>query len=424
MAQGTVAQTFALQHEKVRPQLSLLYQLDATLWNEIKSRTDIEVVSSRPTRVPLELLAGGTFTSGNPDGGDLGTGSAPITDFMTLVPTYFFQCSQWTKAAEISTNSDQKAIEDYSKLLMKRAMENFNTYMEAVFTQGDGSNTLDTVATTAPAGQNYIVVNNANQFQDQQPLDIWTAINGTLVETVTVQSVDAANKTLWLAAPLAYQATAGYPLLVSGSAGTSNSGLFGLFTYALSSNTGTVAGLSRAAYPGKLTTPYVNGGGYALTQSEARRMQGQLKIAVGALKAVELDLQFNMGPDMLAAWENTGIAVSQVIQNQITGENSVDMLKKHTPKTFMGYPIIGEGEGNIHAKQGRIDGIALKTYFRCENQPIDYYEVGGQTIFPAYGGSGGLKSSSFFYLWTGVQVGCENVRSQVYIDNVAVPTGY
>ena len=424
MPSGSVAQTFALQHEKVRPQLSLLYQLDATLWNEIKSRTDIEVVSSRPTRVPLELLAGGTFTSNSPDGGDLGTGSAPITDFMTLVPTYFFQCSQWTKQAEISTNSNEKAIEDYSKLLMKRAMENFNTYMEAVFTQGDGSNTLDTVATTAPAGQNFIIVNNANQFQDQQPFDIWTAINGTFVQTATVQSVDAANKTLWLSAPLGAQATAGYPLLVRGSAGVSNSGLNGVFTFAVAGNTGTVCGLSRAAYPGKLSTPYVNGSSLALTPSQARRMRAQIQIAMGALKPNELDLQFNMGPDMMAAWENVGLVVSSVIQNQLKGDSSEDMLKKHTPKTFMGYPIVGEGEGNIHAKQGRIDGLCLKEFFRCENQPIDYYEVGGQTIFPSYGGSGGLAASSFFYLYTGCQVGHSNVRLGVYSDSIAVPVGY
>lgn len=421
MSAGNVAQTLALQHEKVRPNLSLLYQLDATLWNEIKSRTDIEVVSSRPTRVPLELLAGGTFTSNSPDGADLGTGSAPTTDFMQLVPTYFFQCSQWTKQAEISTNSDEKAIEDYSKLLMKRAMENFNTYMEAVFTQGDGSNTLDTVVST---GTNSIVVNNANQFQDSQPIDIWTAINGTFVGTVTVQSVDAANKTLWLTGAVPAGTVAGYPLLVRGSAGVSNSGLYGLFTYQLASNTGTVAGLSRSAYPGKLTTPYVNGGGLSLTPSEARRMRAQIQIAIGALKPNELDLQFNMGPDMMAAWENVGLVVSSVIQNQLKGDASQDMLQKHTPKTFMGYPIIGEGEGNIHAKQGRIDGICLKEWFRCENQPIDYYEVGGQTIFPAYGASGGLAASSFFYLWTGVQIGMENVRAGVYIDTVAIPSGY
>ena len=152
MAQGTVAQTFALQKEKVRPQLALLYQLDDTLWSEIESRSDVEVVSSRPTRIPLELLAGGTFTTNTPDGGDLGLGSAPITDFMTLVPTYFFQCSQWTKQAEISTNANEKAIEDYSKLIMKRAMKNFRTYMEAIFTQGAGDNLLDTATATAAAG--------------------------------------------------------------------------------------------------------------------------------------------------------------------------------------------------------------------------------------------------------------------------------
>ena len=193
MAQGTVAQTFALQKEKVRPQLTLLYQLDDTLWSEIESRTDVEVVSSRPTRIPLELLAGGTFTTNTPDGGDLGLGSAPVTDCMVLVPTYFFQCSQWTKQAEISTNAKEKAIEDYAKETMKRAMKNFRTYMEAIFTQGAGDNMLDTVATTAPVGAVSIVVNNANQFQDQQPVDVWTATGGTFVTSFTVASVDANN---------------------------------------------------------------------------------------------------------------------------------------------------------------------------------------------------------------------------------------
>lgn len=421
MAQGTVAQTFALQKEKVRPQLSLLYQLDDTLWGEIESRGDVEVVSSRPTRVPLELLAGGTFTTNSPDGADLGLGSAPITDFMTLVPTYFFQCSQWTKQAEISTNANEKAIEDYSKLIMKRAMKNFRTYMEAVFTQGDGSNTLDTVVSTST---NAIVVHNANQFQDQQPIDIWSALAGTFRGTATVQSVDAANKTLWLTGPVPTGTTAGDLLLVRGSAGVANSGLFGLFQYAFSANTGTVAGLQRASYPGKLIMPYVNGNSQTLTQASARKLTAQMQIALGATAAFDLDLQFNMGPDMMAAWENTGIAVSQVIQNQLQGDSSQDMLKKHTPKTFMGYPIVNKGLGNIHAKQGRIDGVCTKCYFRCENQPIDFLEYGGQTIFPQYGASGGLATSTFFYLWEGVQVGNENPRAGAFMDTIAIPPGY
>ena len=424
MGQGTVAQTFALQKEKVRPQLSLLYQLDDTLWSEIESRGDVEVVSSRPTRVPLELLAGGTFTTNSPDGGDLGLGSAPITDFMTLVPTYFFQCSQWTKQAEISTNSNEKAIEDYSKLIMKRAMKNFRTYMEAVFTQGAGDNQLDTAAATAPVGQNYIVVHNANQFQDQQPLDVWTATGGTKVTSLVVQSVDAANKTIWLQNPLTVQVTSGYGLYVKGSAGVANSGLFGLFQYAYSSNDGTVAGLSRASYPGKLIMPYVSGANQTLTPATARKMKAQMQIALGATAATELDLQINMGPDMMAAWENTGLIVSGVIQNQLKGDNSEDMLKKNTPSTFMGYPIVNKGQGNIHAKQGRIDGVCTKCYFRCENQPIDFLEYGGQTIFPQYGASGGLAASTFFYLWEGVQVGMDNPRAGFFSDSIAIPNGY
>src|ERR1035437_4004848 len=291
--------SISLQKEKVRPQLTLLYQLDDTLWSEIESRGDVEVVSSRPTRIPLELLAGGTFTTNTPDGGDLGLGSAPITDFMTLVPTYFFQCSQWTKQAEISTNANEKAIEDYSKLVMKRAMKNFRTYMEAVFTQGAGDNMLDTASATAALGANVIYVHNANQFQDQQPIDVWTATGGTYVTTFVIQSVDAANKALWLAAPLAAQVTSGYGLYVKGSAGVANSGLFGLFQAAVSSNSGTCFGLSRASYPGKLTMPYVNGNNQPITPSTARKLTGQMQIALGATAAFELDLQINMGPDQM-----------------------------------------------------------------------------------------------------------------------------
>lgn len=422
--QGTVAQTFALQKEKVREQLTLLYQLDDTLVSEIETRAEVETVSSRPTRIPLELLAGGTFTTNTPDGGDLGLGSAPITDYMTLVPTYFFQCNQWTKQAEISTNGKEKAVQDYVKLNMKRAMQNFRTYREAIFTQGAGDNQLDTASATAAIGANSVVVHNANQFQDQQPVDVWTQTGGTFVGTFTVQSVDAANKTLWLTGPLGFQVTSGYGLYVKGSAGVANAGLYGLFQAAFSANTGTCFGLSRASYPGKLIMPYVNGSNLPITPSTARKLTAQMQIALGATKAFELDLQINMGPDQMAAWENNGIMVSQVIQNQLKGDESQDMLKKHTPRTFMGFPIVNKGMGNIHAKQGRIDGVCVKSWGRVENQPIDFLEYGGQTLFPQYGASGGLSASTFFYLWVGENFFNDNPRAGFFADNLTVPSGY
>lgn len=418
MPQASVAQILALQHEKVRPNLPLMYQQDYTLWGMIKGRSDIEVVSSRPTRVPMELLAGGKFRVGNPDGGDLGLGSGITTDFGTLIPVYFFQATQYTKATEINTNSDEKAIENYARITMERAMEQFNVNMEATM-QGDGSNTLDTIVSLSN-GNATITVNNANFFYDNQDIDGWSALGGTFRGTMTILSVDANNKQINLTAPAPVGTAAGDLLLVNGSAGVASSGLFGIKYFQVNSNTGSVMNLSRTAYPGKLSTPTVNANNQALTPAMARRSLAQIQIALGIKYPDEEKLIYHMNVDMVAAWENTGLNVTQIIQNQLTGDNSEDMLKKSPPKTFAGRPLVA----SIHASYGRIDGLCLKHWFRCENQPIDYYEVGGQTLFPAYGASGGLAASTLFYLWTGVNLGNDNVRAGVYLQNVPVPTGY
>jgi hypothetical protein len=421
MGEAVASQVLALELEKVRPNLSLMYQQDDTLWSEFKPKTDVEVVSGRPTRVPMELLAGGKFRVADPDGGDLGLGSGPTTDKGELTPVYFFQCTQYTKATEINTDQKQKAIESYAELVMKRAMEQFNTNMEAVI-QGDGSNTLDTIVTGSSASAQ-IVVNNANQFYDNQDIDIWDALGGSKRGTVTILSVDAGNKTLYCTGNAPSGTTAGDLLLVSGSAGTAGSGIYGVKYFQVNSNTGSVMGLNRASYPGKLSTPTVNAANQAITPAMARRSLAQIQIALGIKTPDSEKLVYNMNVDQVAAWENVGLVVTSVIQNQLKGDQSEDMLKKSPPKTFAGRPIIG-GSGSIHATPGRIDGLCLKHWFRVENQPIDYYEVGGQTLFPTYGASGGLSASTMFYLWTGVNIGNDNVRAGVYISSLAIPSGY
>lgn len=417
MSVANAAQAIALEHEKVRPELPLLYQQDYTLWGKIKSRSDLEVVSGRPTRVPMELLAGGKFRSGNPDGGDLGLGSGVTPDFGTLVPTYFFMAWQYTKATEINTNSDEKAIESYVSLINKRAMAQFNERMEAAI-QGDGSNTLDTVVSTS--GTTQINVNVANQFYDNGDFDVWSALGGVFRGTFTVLSVDANNKQLNGTGAFPGGTTAGDLLLISGSAGVANAGIFGIKAYQVNSNTGSVMGLARSAYPGKLSTPTVNANSQALTPAMARRFLAQIQIALGIDYPDEEELVFHMNVDMAAAWENVGLQPALVVQNQLKGSESVDMLQKSTPGTFAGRPTLK----SIHATYQRIDGLCLKHWFRVENQPIDFYDVGGQTLFPTYGASGGISASTLFYLWTGVNIGNDNVRAGVYGSNIPLPTGY
>jgi hypothetical protein len=299
---------------------------------------------------------------------------------------------------------------------MERAMDQFNVNMEAVI-QGDGSNTLDSVVSVSSS---VITVNNANEFYDNQDIDVWSALGGTFRGTATILSVDANNKQLNLTATAPAGTTAGDLLLVNGSTGVAASGFYGIRYYQVNGNTGSVMGLGRSSYPGKLSTPTVNLANAALTPAVARRALSQIQVALGIESPDKLDLIFHMNLDMMAAWENTGINVTSVIQNQIGGDRSQDMLKKYAPKTFAGRQAVV----SIHATPGRIDGLCLKNLFRVENQPIDYFEIGGQTLFPAYGASGGIAASTMFYLWTGVNMGNSNPRAGVYIQNVAIPAGY
>ena len=417
MPVGNFAADIALQHEKVRPDLELMYQQDWTLWGKIKARGDIEVVSGRPTRVPMELLAGGKGRIFNPDGGNLGRGSAPQTDLYTLTPVYIEMAGEYTKKAEIDTNSKEKAIENYVQLVNKRLMTQMNVLIESMLAYGDGANTLDTVVSTAT---NQITVNNANQFYDNQDIDIYASVGGASRGTCTIQSVDAGNKQLNLTGAIPSGTTGGDVILVNGSANAASSGLYGINYYQFNGNTGSIGGLARSSYPGKLSTPYVAGLNKALTPSRFRLQLAQMQIALGMDALAEDPPVMHVSLGQQAAWENLSLNVTVVNQQQIKGDESEDMLKKHPPRTMGGYESIP----SIHAQPGRIDGLCLNCLFRVEDYPIDYYEAGGQTLFAAYAGDGGLQASLLFYIVTGVQVGHSNVRKGCYSDNNPIPVGY
>jgi hypothetical protein len=410
-------QTLALQFEKVRDKVSLMYQLDDTLFGKIK-KTELEVVSSRPTRIPMELLAGGNFQQSNPDGGDFGVGSGITLDFGTITPIYLSQAIQYTKLAEISTDSNEKAVENIATLNITRAMDQFNTNIEALL-QGDGSGTLDSVVVGSSASA-VITVNNPNQFADGQVVQVFSAVGGTNRGSVTITSVDVGAKQINLSANAPTGTTAGDILVVAGASGAAAASLLGIKYFQVDSNVGTVLGLNRATYPGKLKTPHVAAGNLALTQAFGRQAIQKVRAALGADTPFQQELIWHMGLEMEAAWEDVGLVVSQVIQNQVSGSNSVDMLKHDAPKTMAGRPVVA----SIHATPGRIDGICLKNWGRVENKPIDFLEFGGQTLFPTYGGSGGLNASTIFYLWTGMNIYNANVRAGCFIDSIAIPSGY
>jgi len=417
MAIANVSQAIASQHEYLRPNLEELALLSGTLWKRINARTDIKAISNRPARIPFQPLTGGIFRTGANlfDGADMGGGSGPTETYGTLSCVSFLQASEYTALTEYSTDSDEKAIQNYVTLTQKQAAETFGGYMDAVI-QGDGSNTLDSVVSVNGTG---LVVNNANLFQDNQLIDVWSGLGGTFRGTAQIQSVDIANNTIWLTAAPPAGTTGNDLLLVTGSAGVANSGLFGLRYYLVSGNAGNYMGIQRSAFPGKFSTPQISVNG-SLTPASVRAMEAQIILALGEDRADGADLIAHCNVDMAAAWENNALPVQSIILNQVKGDESADMLKKKQTSTIAGREIVR----NVRAKPGIIDFLALKHFFRLETKAVDYYEVGGQTIFPAYGASGGLQSTMLFYLVTMVQVGLGQPRLCATMQGITIPKYY
>lgn len=423
MPQGSVSQNIASQREHVRETLEELVLLQGVLWKRIQKNTDIKAISNRPARIPFNVLTGGIIRTGVNlfDGSDLGRGSAPTQTFGTLSAVSIVQASEYTSLSEFSTDSDEKAIENYVTLTNRQATETFAGYMDALLCQSDGSNTLDTVVSVNGNG---LVVNNADIFQDNQLLDCWTALGGANLGTVQILSIDIANNTIWLTgAPPAGVGT-GTLLLLTGSAGVANSGFFGIPYYHVSGNGGNFMGIPRSAFPGKFSTPTVafGSGGTttgALTPAGVRAMQAQIDLAMG-IDAADDDVVAHMNVDMSAAWENNALPVQNIIYNEMKGDSSADMLKKRQTTTIAGREILR----NIRARVGRIDFLNFKHWFRLETVPLGEHDVGGQRLFPIYGGSGGLESSQIFYLELMCQFGLGQPRREAFMSSVTIPKFY
>ena len=424
---ASLSQVLGMMRAIIRPELPTLFMEDETpLWNRIggprkglpeykKAKGD--AANARPYEVPLKLLNGFKFFTGQPDGGPLQRGSGPTIDKGTLVPVFIYQAAEWTKATEINTNSEKKAIENYATMMAQDQLGVFHQRLDALLNT-DGSFTLDTVVSTAA---NQLTVNNANMFDDNLDIDCWSALQaGGFLGTVTINSVDGPSKQLNLTGAVPGGVGAGTLLLVNGAPGVSNSGLFGIEYYQVQAAAGSVMNVQRSAYPGKLSTPHVAAVGNNLTPAVARRIEGQMIAALGVQTAENAKLLAHMGTDMAAQWEFVTQGPATVILNQIKGDSMPDPVKPKTPKTFMGHEIVR----SAHAKAQRIDLLHLESYFKIESQPIDYFEIGGQTDFALYGGNGAPVQSTANWLWMGAQIGCENVRKGAYADGFAATPGF
>ncbi len=430
MAQMQNAQSVALQLEKVRDKLPLLYERDDMLLTMIQQRGDVEKVSTRNMRLPLQIRPGGKAGLVIADGGDLGRGSGTTYDVAQVSPIFFRMALEITKLVEYATNSPDKAIENAAKREVKNGMAQFRSFLDQVI-QTAGGGVLGTIASIVTAGLppgvgaqfNLVTPPGASLFYYNQGVQVYDSTETTnrnvaaAVGDSTVLLVDPFNKFIQVDI-LPAGTVVGDLIVHSGLTGAQPVSLFGVPYHQNNATTGTWLNLNRAIYPVELATPHVAGSNSALVPQFVRLAINKVRKALGTKQVGKLIAYTSLEQEN--AWENLGITISQVIkEGGASKANDLDLLFTGN-LTMSGIPI----KSSIHANQARIDFLDLSHWGRAVMKDVDYYDVGGQTVFPIYGASGGLSMAYIFYFVTGCQVWNESPRSGAYIDGLALPTGY
>ena len=94
MAAQSEADVVATELEKVRTKLPVLFDREGPFFAAVEKK-DVEVISNRQMRGPLEIRTGGKFRFFNPDGGDMGRGSGNKFDKFVLSPAHVLFATEY-----------------------------------------------------------------------------------------------------------------------------------------------------------------------------------------------------------------------------------------------------------------------------------------------------------------------------------------
>ena len=396
MAAQNNAQTIALQLEKVRDKVPLLYERDDVLLSMIQQRGDVEKVSSRNMRLPLQVIPGGKAGSYNADGGDLGRGSGTSYDVAQVSPIFFRFAVEISKLVEYASNAREKAIENAAKREVANGMKQFRAFLDKVI-QTAGNGVLGTISAissntftmTVPTGAALVYVGQTIQIYDPTLTtnrnvaasvvsNVTAADPISSTQTITVDNVPAgtvrqrrdrarrAHRRVSRCRSSASSITRTTPPPAPGSTSTARP---------IRSNC-----RRRASMPANsaLVPGYVR---LAINKVRKALGIGQLGKLI-AYTCVEQE----------HAWENLGITIQPGDQGRRrAAAPTISTCSSPASKTMSGVPI----KSSINADQTRVDFLDLSHWGRAVMKDIDFFEVGGQTVFPIYGTAAAFPRRSF-----------------------------
>lgn len=416
MAQAEAA-VAALELERVLPKVRTLFERTDKFFANIKKR-DVEKISNRQMRIPLELRPGGAFQYFNPDGGDLGRGGGPTFDKAVVSCVFLSENIEYTKLSQWATDDERKAVTNSVRRLTATALDELRRQLDAQMQQGgDGVIGVVSAVATAAGVDTYTLSSDgfgARLVRFGQTVQVYDTTLATLRGSGVITKWDVENKAIDVTPAIA-GATATDKLVTNGiSSPSSLPALFGVPYHHSNASSGTWLGFSRSATP-EIRSNRVNGGGSALALSLPRVAMNKVGNRLGD------DYNFNptawMHPAQAQAYEEIGQLVIMI--NKQAKDEALDL--------YFGDKMQMAGANvrkHFNWDRTRIDFILDDVWGRAEILPIGFYKTDGRNIFEIRGPSGGIATADIFYMVVGMQTFVNNPAATAYIDNLAVPTGY
>jgi hypothetical protein len=403
--------------EKVLPKVTTVFEREDKFYSNIKKR-NVEVISNRQMRVPLELRPGGRFQYFDPDGGDLGRGSGPTFDKAVLSSVFLSENIEYTKLAQWATDDARKAVINGVRRITASALDEMRRQLDAQM-MGSGNGVVGTISavSTASGVDTYTLGTDgfgARLVRYDQVVQVFDSTLATNRGSGVITLWDVENKQISVT-PAISGATTGDLLVVNGiTAPASLPGLFGIQYHHSNASTGTWLGFSRATTP-EIRANRVNANSSPLSLPFPRLAINKIGNRVGE------DTKFNpvawMHPCQQQAYEEIGQLVS-IIQ-KTPNDQALDMYFGNNMQ-MAGAPV----KRHFNWNQKRIDFVVDSVWGRGEILPIGFYTTDGRRIFEIRGASGGVATADIFYIAVGFQTFVNNPAACSYIDTLAVPSGY
>ena len=412
------AQVAATELEKVIPKVRVLFERDDKFYANIKKR-DVEKISHRQMRVPLELRPGGSFQYFNPDGGDLGRGGGPTFDKAVLNSVFLSENIEYTKLTQWATDDARKAIINSVRKLTATALDEMRRQLDSQMMQtGDG--VVGVVTTDTPAGGSNVLTLTTDGFGARlvrygQTVQVWDTGLTTKKGEALITQWDVENKVISLTPQVAGVGASDKLVTAGLTAPASLPALFGVPYHHSNASAGTWLGFSRSTTP-EIRANRVNAGGSALTLPLPRLAINKIGNRVGIENSFSPKAWTH--PCQQQAYEEIGQLVS-IIQ-KAAKEESLNMYFGGSNMQLAGAPVTP----SFNWDKTRIDFVVDEVWGRGEILPIGFYTTDGRKIFEIRGASGGVAAAEIFYMVVGMQTFVSNPAACSYIDSLAVPVGY